>query len=177
MKRLPWHVFVRFPSLSRLRNEPHVTEPILRSQESISYWRSCGTRRVTTSTTVTAPYCKPYKPRPHHPLYVPHIYFNIIFTFTSQSQTWRRSCLKHCATSRKVAGSSPDGVTGVFHWLNPSGRTMVLGSTQPLMEMSTRNISWVVNAADAYCRQSYHLHVPTVLKSGSLNLLVASGPL
>jgi hypothetical protein len=25
---------------------------------------------------------------------------------------------------------------------NPSGRTMVLGSTQPLTEMSTRNISW-----------------------------------
>jgi len=26
--------------------------------------------------------------------------------------------------------------------VNPSGRTMVLGSTQPLTEMSTRNISW-----------------------------------
>jgi hypothetical protein len=29
-----------------------------------------------------------------------------------------------------------------FHWHNPSGRTMALGSTQPLTEMSTRNISW-----------------------------------
>jgi len=29
----------------------------------------------------------------------------------------------------------------------PSGRTMALGSTQPLTEMSTRNISWVVKAA------------------------------
>ena len=29
-----------------------------------------------------------------------------------------------------------------FRWyLNPSGRTMVLGSTQPLIEMSTSNIS------------------------------------
>jgi len=26
--------------------------------------------------------------------------------------------------------------------INPSGRTMALGSTQPLTEMSTRNISW-----------------------------------
>jgi hypothetical protein len=26
-----------------------------------------------------------------------------------------RSCLRHCATSRKVAGSIPDGVTGIFH--------------------------------------------------------------
>ena len=28
-----------------------------------------------------------------------------------------------------------------FHWHNPSGRTMALGLTQPLTEMSTRNIS------------------------------------
>ena len=44
--------------------------------------------------------------------------------------------------SQKVAGSIPDGVTGIFHWHNPSGRTMALGSTQPLTEMSTGNISW-----------------------------------
>ena len=36
-----------------------------------------------------------------------------------------RSWLRHCATSRKVAGSIPDGVNGIFHWHNPSGRTMV----------------------------------------------------
>jgi len=36
--------------------------------------------------------------------------------------------------------SIPDGVIGTFHWHNPSGRTMALGSTQPLTEMSTRNI-------------------------------------
>src|SRR5215468_5222175 len=29
-----------------------------------------------------------------------------------------------------------------FYWHNPSGRTMALGLTQPLTEMSTRNISW-----------------------------------
>jgi len=46
------------------------------------------------------------------------------------------------ATNRKVAGSIPDSVTGIFHSRNPSGRTMALGSTQPLTEMSTRNISW-----------------------------------
>jgi len=26
-----------------------------------------------------------------------------------------RSWLRHCATSRKVAGSIPDGVVGIFH--------------------------------------------------------------
>jgi hypothetical protein len=39
--------------------------------------------------------------------------------------------LRHCATNRKVAGSIPDGVIGIFHWRNPSGRTMTLGLTQP----------------------------------------------
>jgi hypothetical protein len=27
--------------------------------------------------------------------------------------------LRHCATSRKVAGSIPDGVIGIFHCHNP----------------------------------------------------------
>jgi hypothetical protein len=31
---------------------------------------------------------------------------------------------------------------GIFQWLNPSGRIVALGSTQPLAEMSTRNPSW-----------------------------------
>ena len=81
-----------------------------------------------------------------------------------------------CVTGREVAVSIPTGVIGIFHSHNPSGRTMALGSTQPLTEMSTRKISWTVKAASAYGWQPYHLHVPTVLKSGSLNLLETSGP-
>jgi len=50
--------------------------------------------------------------------------------------------LLHYATNRQVAGSIPDGVTGIFQRHNPSGRTMALGSTQPLTEKSTRCISW-----------------------------------
>jgi hypothetical protein len=50
--------------------------------------------------------------------------------------------LRYCATNRKVAGSIPDGIIGIFHRRNPSDRTMALGSTQPLTEMSTRSISW-----------------------------------
>ena len=45
---------------------------------------------------------------------------------------------------RKVAGSIPDGVIGIFHWHNPSDRIMVLRLTQPLTEMSNRNIFWGV---------------------------------
>ena len=38
-----------------------------------------------------------------------------------------------------------------YHWNFPltSGRTMALGLTQPLTEMSTRNIYWGVKAAGA----------------------------
>jgi hypothetical protein len=40
----------------------------------------------------------------------------------------------------KVAGSIPDEVTEFFNRPNPSSRTMALGSTQPLTEMSSRNL-------------------------------------
>ena len=39
--------------------------------------------------------------------------------------------------------SIPVTVIGIFLYLNPSDRNMALGSTQPLTEMSTRNVSKV----------------------------------
>ena len=50
--------------------------------------------------------------------------------------------LRHYTINRQVTGSIPDGDIGIFQWHHPSGRTMALGSTQPLTEMSTRCISW-----------------------------------
>ena len=44
-------------------------------------------------------------------------------------------------------GSIPDGVIGLFPWHNPSGRSVALGLTKPLTEMSTRDIFWGVKAA------------------------------
>jgi hypothetical protein len=44
-------------------------------------------------------------------------------------------CQKH-----KAAGSIPDKVIGFSKLPNPSSRSMTLGSTQPLTEMSTRNL-------------------------------------
>jgi hypothetical protein len=80
--------------------------------------------------------------------------------------------------SRKVVDSIPDGVIWIFHWCNPFGRTVSRGSTQPLTEMNTRNTSWGrgVNAADAWGWQLYHLHVPIILKYGSLKFPEPSGP-
>ena len=85
------------------------------------------------------------------------------------------SWMRHCATTRNVVGSIPYSIIGIFHWINPSGRTMALGSIQPHIEMSTRNISWEVQPAGACRWQSYHFHVLIVLKSGSLNCLEPSG--
>jgi hypothetical protein len=59
------------------------------------------------------------------------------------------SWLRHCATSRKVAVSIPNGVIGIFHWLNPSGRNMAPESSPHLTKLSTRSISWGVKAAGA----------------------------
>jgi hypothetical protein len=46
----------------------------------------------------------------------------------------------HYATSRKVAGSSPDEVNFFSVDLILPAAFMALGSTQPLTEMSTRNL-------------------------------------
>jgi hypothetical protein len=48
--------------------------------------------------------------------------------------------LRHYAASRKVAGSIPDEVIGFLNPLNRSSLTMALGSTQPLREMSAKNL-------------------------------------
>jgi hypothetical protein len=74
---------------------------------------------------------------------------SILFLLVSWWGTRWRSWLRLCSTSWKVAGSIPDGVMGIFHWHNPSGRTMFLGLTQPLTEMSTRNLTWGIKAVGA----------------------------
>jgi hypothetical protein len=62
----------------------------------------------------------------------------------------RRGGAVGLGTAPQIAGSIPHGVSGFFHWHNPVGPTVALGSTQPLTEMNTRNISWGVKAAGAY---------------------------
>ena len=82
--------------------------------------------------------------------------------------------LRHFATRRKVTGSIPDGVIGIFHWHNPSCRTISLGLTQPPTEMSTRNISlrgrggrcvWLTTLPPscADCLKIWDLHLPRIL--------------
>jgi hypothetical protein len=50
----------------------------------------------------------------------------------------------------RISGSIPKWVIEIIHLLNPSYRTIVLGSTQHETQMSTRIICWEVRAAGAY---------------------------
>jgi len=97
-------------------------------------------------------------------------------TLADRGTQWR-SWLRHCATSRKVAGLIPDGVIGIFHCHNPSGRTIYGPGVDSASNRNEYQECFLgVKAAGAWGWQPYHLHVPTVLKSGSLNLLEPSGP-
>ena len=72
----------------------------------------------------------------------PNLFCFLVTLYMFRGTRWR-SWFRHCATSRKVADSIPD-----LH--NRSGRNVALGLTQPLTEMSARNIYWGVKAAGAY---------------------------
>jgi hypothetical protein len=66
----------------------------------------------------------------------------LICLFSSNSGA--RGCAVGWGTAFQVGrslSSTLDNITENFHWHNPSGRTMALGSTQPLTKISTRIIS------------------------------------
>ena len=84
--------------------------------------------------------------------------------------------LKQYATHPKVAGPIPDVISAIFHWHNPSGRTVALGLIMPGKEMSSKSIFWGVKAVCAQGWQPYHLHVSIVWKTGNIILLEPSWP-
>jgi len=106
------------------------------------------------------------RPRPLH-----STYFRAHNSLASAVAQWSRCC----ATNRKVADSIPEGVTGIFHWHNPSDRTMAFGSRHPVTEMSTRSISWVQKAACAWGWQPYHHPGPLSRNLGTLTSLNRQG--
>jgi hypothetical protein len=68
------------------------------------------------------------------PLVIFFLFNFVLFLSLIWSALWH-SCFRHCATSRQVAGSIPNGVIGFFG-------DLILGSTQPLTEISTTDVSW-----------------------------------
>jgi hypothetical protein len=69
-----------------------------------------------------------------------HIFicYTMLYQLPIGGTRWR-SWFRHCDKSWKVAGSIPDGVTGIFHWHNPTGRTMALRLIQPVTEMNIKS--------------------------------------
>jgi hypothetical protein len=66
----------------------------------------------------------------------------------------------------------------ILHWhKNPSDRTMALGSTQPLIEMSTRSTSWGGKGGRCVRLTALPPSCAVVTKSGNLNFLEPFGPL
>jgi hypothetical protein len=61
--------------------------------------------------------------------------------YLERGGTRKSSWLTHYTTSLKVAGSIPYVVIRFLNWSKSSSPTNALGSTQPLTEMSTRNLS------------------------------------
>ena len=136
---------IHIPTSQFLKTEYHVRLSLIGSYQNISpvprlcLWAFRNKIRFN-SEELWAPRPNP-KLEDHTLSAVRDCLFNI-FAALSILRTTVAQRLRCCATNRKVAGSIPDGVTGVFHWHNPSERTMALGSTQPLTEMSTGSISW-----------------------------------
>jgi hypothetical protein len=103
----------------------------------------------------------------------------VILNYTELLRSWRHAVaqwLRHCATNRKVAGSIPDGVIGIFHWHKPFRPHYGPEVDSASNRNEYQEYFLGVKAAGAYGWQSRHLHVPTVLKSGTLNLQEPSGP-
>ena len=67
-------------------------------------------------------------------LFFAYLFQSLYYLFTFQihlilSGEYEEAQLVEALRYLKVAGSIPDEVTGIFHWLNHSGRTMALGLT------------------------------------------------
>ena len=111
---------------------------------------------------------KPYAPA----AFTPRKYSWYSFLLGTAEAQW----LRCCATNRKVAGSIPADVSGFFIDIKLSDRTMALGSTGPLTEMSTGSISWGLRRP--VCKaDNLPPSCAVVMKYGYLNFLETSGSL
>jgi hypothetical protein len=120
---------------SRKRTERLWGPPSHRFKAKIGFYSGGGGAEVARTWSGMFTYIQCWKMYGH---ITNQWYFLMGFTVTNLHFTLSQKF----ATNRKVAGSIPDGVIWIFHWHNPSYRTIALGSTQPLTEMSTRSISW-----------------------------------
>jgi hypothetical protein len=93
----------------------------------------------------------------------PNTQLHILVNGTAMAQ-W----LRYCATNRKVAGSIPGGVIGMFHWHNPSDCTMALEVDSASNRNEYQEHFLGVKAAGAKGWQPYHHPVPLSCNLGTL---------
>jgi hypothetical protein len=80
-----------------------------------------------------------------------------LLTTSDKSLYFKQQHIRHYyhAASRKVEGSIPHQVIGFFNSPDPSSRTMALGLTQPLTEMSTRKADNLTAICEPIVSQAY----------------------
>jgi hypothetical protein len=86
------------------------------------------------------------------------------FSWEMLWQSW----LRHCATSRKIAGSIADGAIGIFYWLDLSGCNMSLWSRRPVRRADNLTtfmcrLSWNVGASASWNPQGLSIPVMGLL--------------
>ena len=114
--------------------EPQLTPGIQRSSSEANRWYSQNARKTELHAWMLNENSEQWS--------INRLTNSFPFIAQIKRETAVAQWLRCCVTNRKVAGSIPDGVIGIFHWHNPSDRTMALGSIQPLTEISTSRISW-----------------------------------
>ena len=87
--------------------------------------------------------------------------------------------LRRCATNQKIAGSTADGVIGIFHWHNPSDRTMALGVDSSCNRIHVPGVFPGCKGGRCVGLTTYHHPVPLSRNLGTLtswNPQSPSGP-
>ena len=103
---------------------------------------------------------------------VPSLGHEIVWRHLERRGTRWRNWLRHCATSRKVSGSIPDDVIGIFHWHN----SLAFGVDSATNRNEYQRYLLEGKGGRCVGLQPYRIHVTIISKSASLNLLEPSGP-
>jgi hypothetical protein len=136
-----FYMFQLYKAIMRERLKRKLLSYALISNNNIYIWRRRKSRRKAGHSLPSASFC--------------FMVLHNLRHWIDGGNMFLRNVGGHLSELMKlylIAGSVPEEFIEFFNWPNPSSRTMVLGSTQPLTEMSTRNLSgdkkWPVRRAD-----------------------------
>jgi hypothetical protein len=107
------------------------------------------------------------------------LYFSVVpfYQFNLITGAWGGVVFKALRYYSDGPGIDSRWCQWIFQWHISSDHTMALGSTKTPNENEYQEHFLGVKAAGAWSWRPHRLHVPNVMKSGSLNLLEPSGPI